>query len=605
MKKNLYQLLLLLLAFAITGSLDSCSKHEIEDAVIVNPDKDNKDNKDNENKDDENKDSENKDDENKDDENQKGDEDKNDPEKVKLLIADWKCNASNGYKKYSFRSDGTATYKTYYDKQKSEIELTYTFVTSSMKLTLRDDAKGSETTYTITTLTQQELTFGGDTYVNVTGSQDEDESEGSNQGGTQGENEKRGPVAKTLRGNGTKNDPYIISDATELRKLADDVYIGIQHSGEYFKMTADITINKNVLNADGSLNGNGDDFEKWIPIGGHKCLEDEIYCFKGNFDGNGHSVSGIYCTMTHYYNGHNIINGGLFGRVNSTTISNLTIKDSYIEGGFVGGIAGYIEGSSCIHNCQNYATIKGNECGGIYGWGSFSDLTTPGIFNCVNYGVILSGDIGGGIGGYHFSKSGQLHFISYPGGVVSRCINYGRVSGVASESEIQLGGIIGSSSNLYYRNCVNYGNVEYEGKGYCTGISGAAGINRYYNCVNFGTVNNPQGVSVGIARTNSKYSTVDNCVNYGSIIYGGNRSAITTSEEATITNTYYLNNSCPNGVYGSSDSRSGCTAMTESEMKSQVFLNLLNKNAKALGSDYSQWKFGKDGFPTLEFVEEP
>jgi len=60
--------------------------------------------------------------------------------------------------------------------------------------------------------------------------------------------------------------------------------------------------------------------------------------------------------------------------------------------------------------------------------------------------------------------------------------------------------------------------------------------------------------------------------------------------------------------------------MSEEEMKSQTFLSELNKNAKAFRNytsqdwggtnyvpsykDFSQWKFGKNGFPTLEFVEE-
>ena len=44
--------------------------------------------------------------------------------------------------------------------------------------------------------------------------------------------------------------------------------------------------------------------------------------------------------------------------------------------------------------------------------------------------------------------------------------------------------------------------------------------------------------------------------------------------------------------------------MTEEEMKSQTFLDELNRNARALGSEYSRWKFGKDGFPILDWIEE-
>ena len=39
-------------------------------------------------------------------------------------------------------------------------------------------------------------------------------------------------------------------------------------------------------------------------------------------------------------------------------------------------------------------------------------------------------------------------------------------------------------------------------------------------------------------------------------------------------------------------------------MKQKAFLDELNKNAAAMGSNYSRWKFGKNGYPTLEFVNK-
>lgn len=596
MKKISYQMAILIMAATMLGITPSCSKHDIEDTVVVvNPD----------NNDDENKDKEKEEDENNDEDN-KNEEEQNDPQKAKLLIADWKCNATNGYKKYSFRQDGTATYKTYYDKQKTETELTYTFTTSTMKLTLKDDAKGSETTYTITTLTEQELSFGGDTYVNVTGSKDEDENENNNQGEEeQSENGNRGPVAKMFRGNGTKSDPYIISDATELRKLADDVNSGIEHASDYFKMTADITINRNVLNADGSLSSDSMKFEQWIPIGGKEYDKDKYYAFKGEFDGNNHVISGLYIydnEKTGYESGEY----ACFGRIVDATIKNLTVTDSYFNGSF-GSVNASAAGivafglTGVIESCNNYATVKGTNSGGIVGHFAGD------IIACTNYGKIEGTDAGGIVG---WSYGGMDTTKS----LTARCVNYGDVSYVPSRFDAHVGGIVGRKQNglLYWIfDCVNYGTI-------IGGQGGICGKGRCSNCVNFGNVISETGYAFGIGNLGA-----DNVVNYGNISYD-KRAAIgydaSTSGTSIWKNCYYLNTTCNWGVYGKSDSQSGCKAMSEEEMKSQTFLNELNKNAKAFRNytsqdwggtkyvpsykDFSQWKFGKNGFPTLEFVEE-
>ena len=66
-----------------------------------------------------------------------------------------------------------------------------------------------------------------------------------------------------------------------------------------------------------------------------------------------------------------------------------------------------------------------------------------------------------------------------------------------------------------------------------------------------------------------------------------------------VNNTYYLNISASTG-FRISVSSTKCKAMTGLEMQQKSFLDELNKNAKALGSEYVQWKFGSDGFPTLD-----
>lgn len=77
-------------------------------------------------------------------------------------------------------------------------------------------------------------------------------------------NGKKFYAEKYARGEGTKEDPIIISTDLELAKLAKDVNTGsskVMKSGEYFKLTKDIDLKHGI----------------WTPIGSTKCT-------KGNSD---------------------------------------------------------------------------------------------------------------------------------------------------------------------------------------------------------------------------------------------------------------------------------------------------------------------------------
>ena len=74
---------------------------------------------------------------------------------------------------------------------------------------------------------------------------------------------------------------------------------------------------KNVLTANGDLNGNGSDFRVWTPIGYEVSSADREY-FEGLFDGNNYTISGLY------YNGSAML-VGLFGYGYGATIRNVGI----------------------------------------------------------------------------------------------------------------------------------------------------------------------------------------------------------------------------------------------------------------------------------------
>ena len=90
-------------------------------------------------------------------------------------------------------------------------------------------------------------------------------------------------------GEGTSANPYQIATKEHLLWFAD--YVNQGNLTACAILTANITVNNGVLNSNGNLN-NGT-FETWTPIGnwgdgsGYKG-------FAGEFNGDGHTISGLY-----------------------------------------------------------------------------------------------------------------------------------------------------------------------------------------------------------------------------------------------------------------------------------------------------------------------
>ena len=471
---------------------------------------------------------------------------------TKMILGSWKCNTENGYTVITFKEDGLSEWKYMFDDEVTR--WTWSYEIDSKYLSFDEDGEKAQYNYT---LTANSLSFDGDEYVKTEEYTDEEDPSGNSSDYTGDVYDNRGAVAKQFRGRGTETEPYVISDATELRKLADDVESGKTYHNSYFRMTADIVINFNVINSNGDLNGNGANFEQWKPIG--KGLTP----FCGTFDGNGHSISGIYIKKEHRDS------LGLFGFSNGT-IQNVTLKDSYIVGyNSCGGIVGYAGSkvgkydaySAQIYDCTNYATVY-NTCsststghvGGITGY-----LYTGTIKRCSNYGKIASYSYGGGIVGY---SKGNVH----------SSINKGNIIGLKNEKNVgHVGGITGYS-NSGLRNCANYGYIS--GNSYVGGIVGQLANGVLY-CVNIGNTK---------SETNKA----------GAIVFK------ITARNAAIRNCYYLNTSgnAPQKEYNALTIEN-CISMTSSEMKSQSFLDKLNAS---VSTGYSYWKFGSDGYPVLEWV---
>ena len=362
---------------------------------------------------------------------------------------------------------------------------------------------------------------------------------------------RRGSVSTQFKGNGTSTSPYLISSAADLRLLSDECRNGNTFKNKYFKMTNDIAINKNVLNYQGEPN-NDNNFERWIPIGRSPHKANGFY---GSFDGNGYSISGIY--INRQCGGY----VGLFGQCVGE-VKNLTIKDSYIYSttNFSGSVIGHLITEPTkkieISNCHNYATIRGNTCGGVIGY----------------------------IGG-----SGNIQ--------ISKCSNLGYVYGTTSVS----GGIIGtcsSTKSTTISDCVNAGNVS----GFNTGgIVGSLINTQIVNCINVGKIT-AELYAAGIGARIIGKATMTNCVNLGEITGKERSSALSYyAKSATITWNYYLNSMSSSAVdvYESSTIRNN-NACSSMEMKSEQILDDLNSRK---GSN-SPWIKGSDGYPMLNWFAE-
>ncbi len=335
-------------------------------------------------------------------------------------------------------------------------------------------------------------------------------------------------VSSSLAGSGTEADPYLIANGADLAYFAANAVAGAS-----YKLTADIVWAKEPT------------ANNWTPVP----------AFSGTFDGNGHTISGIYCVGT--------TKVGFFATTEATAvIKNLTIGTSYFEGdSSVAGFVAFVTPGTpdapayiTVENCVNYADIvvnkKDGNSGGLIGeiitTAKKENLVVANVSKCVNYGSVTSKTGNGYIGGVIGRLSGA--------GTVSECANYGTITG----SSAIVGGVLGQ--------------VSYNG----------ADDARYSilieNCLNAGAVNGTH-VSGGILARAYELVTIRNCVNLGQLTVSKDDSnkdrfgAIESNTVSTLENNYYLagsavNSSVPDVV--PLGNRAGATEKTAAEMSKLV-----------------------------------
>ena len=249
------------------------------------------------------------------------------------------------------------------------------------------------------------------------------------------------------------NSVYQIENAGQLYWFA--ALVNTEENGTYPNasanavLTKDIVVNENVLNEDGTLNTSGT-FRDWTPIGERSVK------YAGKFNGQNHTISGLYYNDNYYQ-------VGLFSYVDSGTISNVGVIDSYLKSSDTWGVAGGICGTNLngtIENCYSSGRIYGEDSsGGISG-------SNHGIIkNCYNISTLEggNGEIGSGVGG----------ICGYNTGIIENCHSVGKIENVVGYNGGLCGYNCGTIKNSYFNSDVYAGDYIgiYNGVGTIENVS--------------------------------------------------------------------------------------------------------------------------------------
>ena len=329
-----------------------------------------------------------------------------------------------------------------------------------------------------------------------------------------------------MDGDGKKDEAYEIGNAGQLYWFAGLVNGTLtdgtaQNLGANAVLTKNITVNEDLLASiktddDGNVT-NGSSFKAWRPMGMADENGEFTGHYKGIFDGNGYSISGLYVNRdeaTADVNSRFKSSIGLFGYHDGVT-KNLGILDSYMRGNYcIGSICGYNDGGT-IQNCYSAATVCGDSyIGGICGRSRSNSI----IENCYNAGYVYGATRSiGGICGDNYST-------------IESCYNIGIIEG-----NFMVGGIVGVSSGLgntiWIKDCYNRGNVIGDTID-IGGIGGYIGSSLVENCYSQATVSG--NTNVGGICGNSNKVDFQNAY-YDSNLYTGD--AIGYLKDATIKQT--------------------------------------------------------------------
>ena len=342
---------------------------------------------------------------------------------------------------------------------------------------------------------------------------------------------------------------------------------GTPHSSASAMLTADIDL-KNYCHAA----EDGKELLSWIPIGNNDNR------WKGNMDGQGHTISHLYIKTAQNY-------VGLFGYTDGATIQDLIFDNAKVENVSTTGTKTYKTGI-----LAGYAYASTN-----------SPAHIKGIKTTNNCTVIGQEDTGGIVGGAKIN--------------LENCENHSSVKGTRS-----VGGIAGSSTERNIRRSTNYGTVENNGS-LIGGIIGYAYKTSIEDCANYGKITSTGSNAGSIAGQTMFNCSIQNVFSYGDMpvinLYSGfiigsvvngtltAKGIVAYNKEALLNDSFVdINNIVGNGSLTFEDGKVEADvvkAFTKQQIESGEVALALNDN-KTSGDLAWYQKLGENGdaYPVLK-----
>ena len=269
-------------------------------------------------------------------------------------------------------------------------------------------------------------------------------------------------VSKFAGGKGTETEPYLIKTEAQLRYIAEAMNDDVDWENIWFALDSDITLT------------GGD----WLPIG--YAIQAEIngqkenfsvYPFRGNFDGKGHTISGL--TIGSNDKPADIYLAGLFGlavgahdtnltpsaderlvNIRNVKLKNISFNVNSRYEANVGGLVAWAQNGFVIDNCfaEGEINVSAKESfarvGGLVGSTLRGVVTDCGTNVKINASAGTSSVYAGGLAGMT-NRSAQVN-----------CYALGSVTaGAENNNKATVGGLTGMSGGTNI-NCYAYGDVE-------------------------------------------------------------------------------------------------------------------------------------------------
>ncbi len=364
-------------------------------------------------------------------------------------------------------------------------------------------------------------------------------------------------------GSGTEDDPYLISNGSELAYLAQQVNSGNRYENVHFKLTNDIYLNDTTDwelwgTTDSSSAGKADtcngsaieptkqdeggkmDEPIAIPVRPAPKTELESDTLSDALNAAGQSNTFVSTGSYPWQVDSTTYDGRTAAKSGNHNVSSSTSSFSTTGGGGFSDSADitvcYAPANTWIaigtESNRFYGCFDGNGYAvrgiyintqesfqGLFGFGKCSVIANLGVAESYIYGDTYVG----GVVGYN---GAGYNGVEYSGGTVTGCYNEGNITGKRN-----VGGVVGYNGGTV-TDCYNTGDVT--GKYYAGGVFGENG-GTVTDCYNTGNVTGKEDVG-GVAGINT--GTVTNCYNNGSVTGGNPVGGVVGENHGTVTDCY-------------------------------------------------------------------